>query len=251
MQANHDDILIHPARGRKERPLPECALLVANPAEARIAQDEMRRNGAEPRFLYNSQLLVDNRSRLCLAGPCLGAPAAGLILEKLIALGVTRICLFSCCGAINREYAIGDVLIAVSGVSGEGLSSYYGGIENTMVCLEETEKLRIFLEKQEISWREGGIWTTDAPYRESRSELNRLHQYHGIDAVDMEFTALCSIASFRNVHFSALFVVSDELWGPEWKPGFRKAAYRDRCKLLISNLILQKLEDGEKNDQNV
>lgn len=248
MKVNEDDILIHPEKGRKERVLPERAILVANPAEARIAEEEMRLHGAQSRFLYNSQLLVDDDLRLCFAGPSLGAPAAGLILEKLIALGVTKISLFSCCGAINQDYSIGDVIVAVSGVSGEGVSRYYGGIPQNPVSLEETERLRIFLRNQEMSWREGGIWSTDAPYRESRSELSRLHLENGIDGVDMEFTALCSIASFRKVQLSALFVVSDELWGPDWKPGFTNPVYRDRCKSLISALIRHNLEEGRKND---
>ena len=246
-----EDILIHPGRGRNEKMLPETAIVVANPAEAGIGQDEMRSHGAESRSLYNSNLLVDKRSRLCLAGPCLGAPAAGLVLEKLIALGVSRICLFSCCGAVNRQWTVGDVLIAVSGVSGEGVSRYYGGGERIEVCQEETEKLRMFLKKQQISWHEGGIWSTDAPYRESRAGLNRLHQHCGIDGVDMEFTALCSIAAFRKVHLAALFVVSDELWGPKWKPGFSGARYRDRCRSLISNLIRHKMKEGEDNDQDL
>jgi len=245
------DILIHPAKGQKERSLPEQAILVANPAEARIAHGEMRRCGAESRFLYNSELLVDNRQRLCLAGPSLGAPAAGLILEKLIALGVTRVCLFSCCGAINRNYSIGDVLIGVSGLSGEGVSQYYDGIPDPAVSAGETEKIRIFLEHQALSWHEGGIWSTDAPYRESRSELNRLHQHAGIDAVDMEFTALCSIASFRGVELSALFVVSDELWGKRWSPGFTTNVYRARCKTLVSGLIMYLLEEGTDDDKNL
>ncbi len=248
MKENEDDILIHPEKGRKEKSLPERAILVANPAEARIAQEEMRLHGAQPRFLYNSQLLVDQDLRLCLAGPSLGAPAAGLIFEKLIALGVTKISLFSCCGAINRDYSIGDVMIAVSGVSGEGVSRYYGGIQEKPVSDEETERLRMFLKNLKMSWREGGVWSTDAPYRESRSGLNRLHLEYGIDGVDMEFTALCSIASFRKVHLSALFVVSDELWGPDWKPGFTDTVYRDRCKSLISALIRHNLEEGKKND---
>ncbi len=251
MVTDNEDILIHPGRGRNEKVLPETAILVANPAEAGIGQDEMRSHGAETRSLYHSNLLVDKRFRLCLAGPCLGAPAAGLVLEKLIALGVRRICLFSCCGAVNREWAVGDVLIAVSGVCGEGVSRYYGGGERIGVCRQETEKLRMFLKNHQISWHEGGIWSTDAPYRESRAELSRLHQHFGVDGVDMEFTALCSIAAFRKVHLSALFVVSDELWGPKWKPGFTGARYRDRCRSLISNLILHKMEEGEDDDQNL
>jgi uridine phosphorylase len=248
MGVDSEDILIHPGRGRKEQMLPDQAILVVNPAEASVAQDEMRRHGAESRFLYNSHLLVDKRFRLCLAGPSLGAPAAGLVLEKLIALGVSRICLFSCCGAVNEKLVIGDLLVAVSGVSGEGVSRYYEGGESVAVCPDETDNLRVFLNDQRLSWQEGGIWSTDAPYRESRTQLNRLHRKFGIDGVDMEFTALCSIAAFRKVHLSALFVVSDELWGAQWKPGFSGIAFKKRCKSLISNLILDKMQEGEKND---
>ncbi len=251
METDKEDILIHPGRGRNEKLLPETAILVANPAEAGIGLDAMRSHGAESRSLYNSNLLVDKRSSFCLAGPCLGAPAAGLVLEKLIALGVRRICLFSCCGAVNRGRTVGDVILAVSGVCGEGVSRYYGGGKRVGVCQEETGKLRVFLKDHEIIWHEGGIWSTDAPYRESRVGLSRLHQHFGVDGVDMEFTALCSIAAFRKVHLSALFVVSDELWGPKWKPGFTGARYRERCRLLISNLILHKMKEGENNDQDL
>jgi len=39
-------------------------------------------------------------------------------------------------------------------------------------------------------------------------------------AVDMEFSALCAVACFRNIEFAAVLIVSDELWGKTWRPGF-------------------------------
>ena len=237
MAKNDPDILIHPQKGRKDQYLPEKGLLFVNPAEARIAEQEFSRYDISTRFLHNSSLLVDNQERLCVAGPALGAPAAGLVMEKLIVLGVKKICLFSCCGAIDPAYSIGDTLLAYSGVSGEGVSHYYGDNKIVHTCRPATDELRSFLEKHGIDFKEGVIWSTDAPYRESRSELARLHTKYGVVGVDMEFTALCSIAAFRNISISALFIVSDELWGPVWKPGFGQESYQNQCRLLISSLI--------------
>ena len=242
MGTEADDIIIHPQKGRKEPVLPERAILVANPTEAQIAEHLMRERGAMHRYLYNSHLFVDRSRELSVVGPSLGAPAAGLIMEKLIALGARKITLFSCCGTINRNYGIGDVLVATSGIPGEGVSRYYGDRSCVTVCHEEAGRLRDFLGENGAGWHDGVIWSTDAPYRESRSMLNRLRQVDGVDGVDMEFTALCSIATFRKVRFSALFVISDELWGEAWKPGFSSHSYRQRCRSLLSSLITYSLE---------
>lgn len=237
MHSKEPDILIHPQIGRRDQHLPETALFVVNPAEARIAEHEFSRYDVSKRFLHNSSLLVDNEERFCLAGPALGAPAAGLVMEKLVVLGVKKICLFSCCGAIDPAYTIGDIILANSGVSGEGVSHYYGNDKIVYTSRAATDELRSLLDEQRINYKEGVIWSTDAPYRESRSELARLHDKYKVVGVDMEFTALCSIAVFRDVSITAIFVVSDELWGPVWKPGFAQKAYKKQCRLVISALI--------------
>ncbi|MBT8362261.1 MAG: hypothetical protein HKP41_15515 [Desulfobacterales bacterium] len=242
MHSKDPDILIHPRKGRSEHYLPEKALFCVNPAEARIAEQEFSRHDVSKHFLHNSSLLVDKEERLCIAGPALGAPAAGLVMEKLVVLGVKRICLFSCCGVIDRAYSIGDIILATSGVSGEGVSNYYGDDGIVYTSPAATDKLRAVLHEQRIDYREGVIWSTDAPYRESRSELARLHDKYKVVGVDMEFTALCSIAAFRGVSITAIFVVSDELWGSVWKPGFGQQAYKKQCRLVIRALIRAGLE---------
>ena len=232
-----EDIVIHPRKGRKDVSVPERIIFIPNPTEARLAHDEMRRRGADKLFLYNSALFVDPSERVAVAGPALGAPAAGLVLEKLIVQGASRINLFSCCGTINQTFRISDIVLGVSGVSGEGVSCYYEAGSKIAADKRETARMRSFLSHCQLSWQEGTIWSTDAPYRESRTLLQELRRNDGVDCVDMEFTALCSIAAFRNVSLSALFVVSDELWGTQWNPGFGEQRYRDRCRFLLSDLI--------------
>ena len=43
---------------------------------------------------------------------------------------------------------------------------------------------------------------------------------NGLLAVDMETTALMTVARFRKLAWAGLLVVSDELWGEKWRPGF-------------------------------
>jgi purine-nucleoside phosphorylase len=81
-----------------------------------------------------------------------------------------------------------------------------------------------------VPWQEGRVWSTDSPYRESRDLLARLGQEQGIVAIDMEYSALCTVALFRGIEFAALMLVSDELWEKEWRPGFSTPTFRRRSQ---------------------
>ncbi len=93
--------------------------------------------------------------------------------------------------------------------------------------------------KDGIDVRSGCVWSTDAIYREKRSYLDMLHKENRVAAVDMEFSALCSVAAFREVEFAAILVVSDEIWGKSWRPGFSNKEFKQNAarsrQLLIDN----------------
>ncbi len=231
------DLIIEPRRGKKENLLPQRALLVVNPSEAALALKSFEPLAGEVRTIHQSRLLVDRERRLCLAGPALGAAAAALVAEKLIALGVGKIWLVSCCGALAPDIEIGDVLLATAAVSGEGVSPYYNSDTVVQPAGEVTDELKDFASQNAINSKDGIIWSTDAPYRERRSELLLLQEQYGVNGVDMEFSALCSVASFRGVSLGALFVVSDLLWTRNWKPGFGGADFTGSSRDLIEKLI--------------
>ena len=65
----------------------------------------------------------------------------------------------------------------------------------------------------------GTSWTTDAPYRETRTEVMAF-QKEGVSTVEMEASALFAVGQRRRVEVGAMFAISDSLAELEWKPGF-------------------------------
>lgn len=240
MTDSDHDIIIRPRRGRREAALPERALLVVNHAEAQLAVNCARRHGVADRRCAHANLLVDRQDRFCLAGPALGAPAAVILMERLVALGVNRLVLLSCCGSLDPSLAIGDLLAAERAVVGEGVSRWYGAADQTPANPEMLGSLGQILSARGLPWRKGVLWSTDAPYRERRSDLLRLREQFGVAGVDMECSALYTLAAFRGVAIAALFVVSDELWTGRWRPGFGSEVFQGQSRLVLEAL----LEDG-------
>ncbi|MEN8258972.1 MAG: hypothetical protein ABFS09_14020, partial [Thermodesulfobacteriota bacterium] len=83
--------------------------------------------------------------------------------------------------------------------------------------------------------QQGPIWTTDAPYRELPSKIKQLIE-QGIMAVDMEFSALCTVAAFRNIEFAAIMLVSDELYHATWQAGFTGKRFKKKSRELFATL---------------
>jgi len=235
------NIVISPRRNKNEKEIPAEGILFVNPTEAAVEMGAMKKKNAECRFLFNSNLYVEDEHKF-IAGPAIGAPMAALTMEKLIALGAKRIILFGWCGAIAKELHVGDVVVPHLALSGEGTSGYYLS-QDEQVGPDKVLRDGIVstLSSNEIETHCGCVWSTDAVYREKRSSLTALHKENGVTAVDMEFSALCSVAHFRGVQFAAVLVVSDEIWGASWRPGFTSKIFKKNTalvrQLLINNSI--------------
>jgi uridine phosphorylase len=232
-----DDVVMRPVRTRKEKTIPAVGLLFVNPADAAFALNTILARGGKKRFLFNSTFAVSNDESFFVAGPAVGAPMAVLCLEKLIVLGARGITLVGWCGALQPELGIADLLLPGQALCGEGTSHYYSGDPEPKPSADMLVWLRETLSQNAIAWREGRVWSTDAPYRESREMLARLRNEQDIAAIDMEYSALCTVARFRGVEFAACMLVSDELWRNQWKPGYATPLFRQRCQELAVILM--------------
>ena len=67
--------------------------------------------------------------------------------------------------------------------------------------------------------------------------LESLAGKYNVAAVDMEYAALCAVAAFRKIDFSSIFLVSDELWKSEWRPGFNGKVFKRKSKAQIKLLM--------------
>jgi uridine phosphorylase len=238
-----DDYIIHPRKTKNEKSIPENGLLLVNPTEAQPRIKALVAANGRSQFLFNSSLSISQNSDYFLAGPAIGAPIATMAAEKLFALGAKKLILCGWCGALDRSLHIGDIVIPDSGFSGEGTSKYYVDSPAVTPSQSLSNRLVSSFEADGHGVSRGRIWSTDAIYREHRDELARLRKSKKISAVDMEFTALCSVASVRKVQFAAVLIVSDEIWGKSWRPGFSNKKFQsvkdstfDYVEKLVKNL---------------
>ena len=231
-----EDIIIHPKKGRNEAGLPARGLLLVTPNEAEIGHALVQESGGESRSIFHSTVSVDKENSFFVAGPAVGAPMATMVLERLIALGAQKVIMYGWCGAAAEGVNIGDLLISDVPVSGEGVSDYYPLNAPAMPSRFIQKELSELLEKKELPEQKGNIWSTDAPYREDRNYIKELVKKQSVKGVDMEYSALCTVASFRSIDFGALMLVSDELYRQKWKPGFTDKEFRSKNRLLVEIL---------------
>jgi purine-nucleoside phosphorylase len=233
MRKLKNDILIHPQRGKNEKVIPECGLLLVNPSESRIAMQMVLEAGGKKQFLFHSELAVSKEADFFVAGPSIGAPMATMTMEKLIVLGAKTILMYGWCGAVSPQFSVGDLFLGGAGHCGEGTSRYYSDTDVCDPSASLVRKIQSTLGLSSVS----AMWTTDAVYRESRRMFQQLADKYNVCGVDMEYSALCAVAAFREIDFAGLFLVSDELWKEEWRPGFADKSFKKKSRKVIELLI--------------
>jgi len=232
-----EDIVISPRRAKHEQPIPACGLFFATLADASTAHQRLLAAGGEERSLLMSRLTVSQGDNFFVAGPAVGAPLATLCLEKMIALGARRIIFYGWCGSIAPELPIGQIVIGGAAISGEGTSQYYPLPEAAGPAKGLQREIVRYCASRGLAPQLASIWSTDALYREDRRQLSRLRQEQGVRAVDMEYSALCAVAAFRQIELAGVFVVSDELFAAAWRPGFSGDEFRAANASLLSAML--------------
>ena len=227
--------ILNPERTKTDPKLPATGILAVNPSDAHCLSEYAKQAGLKRSFLFNSTLYCSDT--LFLAGPAVGAPMAVLCLEKLIALGAERIILYGWCGSLQKRLHGMDVLVPTSGLSEEGTSQHYQSGRSCEIIPSATlrNKLCRVLTDKLIEFQQGPLWTTDAPYRETEKKITD-YAAQGIYGVDMEYSALCTVAAFRKAQLAAVMLVSDELLKSPWKPHYSFKAFKKRSRELLTLL---------------
>lgn len=145
-----------------------------------------------------------------------GAPAAVISYEEVIALGLQKFIAFGTCGTLDNTLNELSIIIPTSAIRDEGLSYHYQEASDEIEVNEKyKEEFINILEEHNYSYVSGKTWTTDALYRETKEKVER-RKASGAICVEMECSALAAVSKFRNVDFFEFFYVADNLDNSVW-----------------------------------
>jgi uridine phosphorylase len=237
---DHDEGLIRPMKGKADPDLGPDVVMAMIPSDLDLLAETSQAQKIEHshKALYDVYRMQDGSAgSFALSGPFLGAPHAVMGMEKLIALGAQRIWVLGWCGSLQPGLCIGDLVLPTDALSEEGTSQHYPVAEKIPRADEALcQMLDDALKRKEQPFVRGTVWTTDAPYRETPTKV-KAYQEQGILAVEMEMSALMTLAIYRGVRLSGLLVVSDELFDLKWHSGFKNPRLRKSSRVAAKILL--------------
>ncbi len=202
--------------------------------EARVIKSLKSEFGTHP--VYELEM---EGHRLALVHPGVGAPMAAGILEEVIALGGRKFIACGGAGVLDREIAVGHVLVPVVAIRDEGTSYHYlppgREVEASTEAVEAIEKT---LQAHEVPYSLIKTWTTDGIYRETRDKVKR-RKAEGCQAVEMEAAAFFAVAKFRKVIFGQILYGGDDVSGGDWDHrAWTSHTIRDKLFLVAAQACL-------------
>lgn len=214
------EAFIEPAAINAPRDMPERCVIcffgdvveqVALERNARVLVDNRWEDGRHPVYEIQHQ-----GERLAFFQPGVGAPLSAGLLEEVIAFGCRKFIACGGAGVLDREIALGHLMVVSGAVRDEGVSYHYLPPSRVVQADQRGQDALVSaLKESELPYRIGLTWTTDAPYRETPKKIaNRLAE--GCLTVEMECAALMAVAHFRGVPFGQVLYGGDDLSGEVW-----------------------------------
>ncbi|MBQ7492667.1 MAG: nucleoside phosphorylase [Clostridia bacterium] len=182
---------------------------------------------------------------LCLSR--VGAPACIIQYEELFAMGLDKLVVFGTCGVLDKSIGDLSIIIPDCAVRDEGTSYHYKKASREIaVNPRHQAAFRRLLEEHAYSYVTGKVWTTDAPYRETRDKVAR-RRAEGCICVDMECSAIAALAEFRNKDVFQFFYAADNLDSAKWEKRSLGNAEALSDKEKIGLLAIEFAEEIERN----
>jgi uridine phosphorylase len=167
---------------------------------------------------------------------------AAFFLEELIALGCTTFVACGGAGVLDREIAVGHLVVPTAAIRDEGTSYHYlppgREVEPDAAALAAIERT---LSRHNVAYHRAKTWTTDGLYRETPAKVQR-RRAEGCATVEMEAAALFAVAQFRDVPLAQILYGGDDVSGlGDWdhRAWDRQGDLREALCWLAAEAVLE------------
>lgn len=140
----------------------------------------------------------------------IGSPAAALVVDLCSFLPIKASILLGMCGGLRRRYQVGDYLVPVASIRGEGTSDFYFPSEVPALSNFLMQKaVSEILEREKTVYHIGITFTTNMRFWEFNEEFKNRLKASKAQAIEMECATLFMASYKRKFTLGALLLISD------------------------------------------
>ncbi|HLR62740.1 MAG TPA: purine-nucleoside phosphorylase [Lentibacillus sp.] len=179
--------------------------------------------------------------RISVQGTGMGVPSISIYANELIQeYDVQKLIRVGTCGAIQNDVKVRDVILAQGATTDSQMNRMiFNGIDYAPLADFELLKNAYDTGKEQgLNLRVGNVFTSDTFYRDNAKEVNELLAKYNVLAIEMETTALYTLAAKFNRQALTVLTVSDHiLTGEETTAGERQTTFHDMMEVSLDTAI--------------
>jgi len=146
----------------------------------------------------------------------MGSPGAATIMDLLTAIEPKAVLFLGKCGGLKRRNKLGDLILPIAAIRGEGTSNDYFPPEVPALPAFALQKaISTTIREYAVDYWTGTVYTTNRRVWEHddafKEYLKKIRAY----AIDMETATIFSVGFFNKIPTGALLLVSDQPMVPE------------------------------------
>lgn len=146
----------------------------------------------------------------------MGSPTAATVMDLLSAIEPEAVLFLGKCGGLKKRNKIGDLILPIAAIRGEGTSDDYFPPEvPAMPAFALQKAISTTIRDYEVDYWTGTVYTTNRRVWEHDEEFKAYLQKVRAYAIDMETATIFTVGFANKIPTGALLLVSDQPMTPE------------------------------------
>lgn len=228
--------------GAKPGEIAETVLLPGDPLRAKFIAENFLEDIIcynEIRGMYGFTGLYKGK-KISVQGTGMGIPSTSIYVNELIqSYGVRNLIRVGTCGGVQDEVHVRDLVLAMTASTDSSFTTqlvppfHFSPTADFKLLKNAYETAK----EKDMTIHVGNILTADSFYRDSMDMVRKLGTY-GVLAVEMETTALYTLANKFQVRALTILTVSDHIFtGEETTAEERQTTFTDMMEVALETAV--------------
>lgn len=225
--------------GAKPGEIADKILLPGDPLRAKYIaetffEDVTQYNDVRGMYGYTGRYKSE---RISVQGTGMGVPSISIYVNELIqSYDVKKLIRVGTCGAIQKDVKVRDVILAQGATTDSQINRMvFNGIDYAPLAdfnlLKKAYDIGV---EKGLNLRVGNVFTSDTFYRDNAKELNELLAKYKVLAIEMETSALYTLAAKFGCQALSVLTVSDHiLTGEETTSEERQTTFNEMMEIAL------------------